>query len=217
MKRLPVAAIGVAALCALASGAEARSDRMRLGAFDGHRSYAEGDWEDYQPRRPAPRSVRSGRSRQAAHRSWRRAAVRGSGQRGHPARAARHAPMASRGFIGFARGGVSRTCLSSPARALLERIEAQFGAVRIVSTCRPGAVIAGSGRLSRHASGNAVDFDAPAGRKSEVVQWLIANHRGGGVMTYAAMDHIHVDIGRRFVALGSGGRRNARWREVEVK
>jgi hypothetical protein len=219
MKRLPVVAIGVAALCALASGAEARSDDMRLGAYDGHRSYAEGDWEDYQPRRPVRRSIRSGKSRHAAHRPWRRATVRGGGRRSQaayaalstpPARAARNAPMASRGFIGFARGGVARTCLSSPARALLERIEAQFGAVRIVSTCRPGAVIAGSGRPSRHASGNAIDFDAPAGRKSEVVQWLIANHRSGGVMTYAAMNHIHVDIGRHFVALGSGGRRTAR-------
>jgi uncharacterized protein YcbK (DUF882 family) len=118
--------------------------------------------------------------------------------------------MAARGFVGFARGGVSRTCLTPSARGLLERIEARFGVVRVISTCRPGATIAGSGRPSRHASGNAVDFDAPLGRKSEVVQWLIANHRAGGVMTYAAMNHIHVDIGRRFVALGSGGRRTAR-------
>ena len=121
--------------------------------------------------------------------------------------------MAARGFVGFARGGVSRTCLSSAARGLLDRIEAQFGAVRIVSTCRPGAVIVGSGRPSRHASGNAIDFDAPAGRKLEVVQWLIANHRAGGVMTYAAMNHIHIDIGRRFVALGSGGG-GGRWRRA---
>ena len=53
-----------------------------------------------------------------------------------------------------------RTCLTPPARALLERIEEKFGSVKLVSTCRPGATIAGSGRPSRHASGNAVDFDA---------------------------------------------------------
>jgi uncharacterized protein YcbK (DUF882 family) len=63
--------------------------------------------------------------------------------------------------------------------------------------------------LSRHASGNAVDFNAPKGRKTEVVRWLISDHRSGGVMTYATMNHIRVDIGRRFVALNSGGRR---WR-----
>ncbi|MFZ1106684.1 MAG: D-Ala-D-Ala carboxypeptidase family metallohydrolase, partial [Hyphomicrobiaceae bacterium] len=99
----------------------------------------------------------------------------------------------------------SRTCLTPAARDLLSRIEAQFGRVSIVSTCRPGARIAGTGRPSRHASGNAVDFKAPAGRKADVVRWLIANHQAGGVMTYASMDHIHVDIGYRFVALGSGG------------
>jgi len=86
-----------------------------------------------------------------------------------------------------------------------------------VSTCRPGAVIAGSGRPSRHASGNAIDFNAPSGRKPEVVRWLIANHRAGGVMTYSDMNHIHVDIGRRFVALGAGsGRGGRRWRSARA-
>ena len=79
--------------------------------------------------------------------------------------------------------------------------------MQIISTCRPGARIAGTGRVSRHASGNAVDFNAPGGRKAEIVRWLIANHRSGGTMTYAGMSHIHVDIGPRFVSLGSGGRR----------
>jgi hypothetical protein len=204
-------AIGVAALCALATGAQARSDQMRLGAHDGYRPYSEGDWEDVQPR-TARRSARAGKRRFSADRPSRRRVVRG-GRRSRGARVARPTPMAARGFVGFARGGLSRACLSSAARSLLERIEAQFGVVRIISTCRPGAVIAGSGRPSRHASGNAIDFDAPAGRKPQVVQWLIANHRSGGVMTYAAMNHIHVDIGRRFVALGSGGGRG-RWRRA---
>jgi Peptidase M15 len=186
---------------------------MRLGAHDGYRPYSEGDWEEVEP--PATRrSARTGKRRLSGHRPGRRQAVRN----GHPGRIARVAhptTMAARGFISFARGGLSRSCLSQAARGLLERIESQFGAVRIVSTCRPGAVIAGSGRPSRHASGNAIDFDAPAGRKPEVVQWLIANHRSGGVMTYAAMNHIHVDIGRRFVALGSGGGRG-RWRRKQA-
>jgi hypothetical protein len=211
MKRLPVVAIGVAALCAFAAGAEARSDRMRLGAqHDDYRPFSDGDWEYVAPRAKR-RSARAAKRRPAAGRPGRRQAMRG-GRRSRTARAARPARMAARGLIGFARGGVSRTCLSAAAQALLGRIESRFGPVRIVSTCRPGAVIAGSGRPSRHASGNAIDFDAPSGRKSEVVHWLIANHRGGGVMTYAAMNHIHVDIGRRFVALGSGGGRAAGWR-----
>ena len=104
-----------------------------------------------------------------------------------------------------------RTCLTSAARALLERIEEKFGPVQLISTCRPGATIAGSGRPSRHATGNAVDFNAGS-RKREIVEWLIDNHRDGGTMTYPDMDHIHVDIGPHFVSI-AGGRHWASWRE----
>ena len=76
--------------------------------------------------------------------------------------------------------------------------------MKIVSTCRPGARIRGTGRISRHASGNAIDFNA-GNRKGDVVRWLIANHKAGGVMTYADMSHIHVDIGYHFVSLNFGG------------
>ena len=100
------------------------------------------------------------------------------------------------------KGGASasRGCLTSAARSLLSRIEQRFGAVQVISTCRPGARIAGTGRISRHASGNAVDFSA-GGRKGAILNWLIANHRSGGTMTYAHMGHIHVDIGPHFVSL----------------
>ena len=98
-----------------------------------------------------------------------------------------------------------RTCLTAAARALLDRIEQKFGTVKVISTCRPGAVIAGTWRPSRHASGNAVDFLAGS-RKAAIVEWLIANHRDGGTMTYAAMDHIHVDIGPHFVSIANGPR-----------
>ncbi len=110
------------------------------------------------------------------------------------------------------RGGASasRTCLTSAARGLLSRIEQRFGAVQLISTCRPGARIAGTGRISRHASGNAIDFNA-GGRKSAIVNWLIANHRSGGTMTYAGMSHVHVDIGAHFVSLNSGGRSRVAW------
>ena len=114
--------------------------------------------------------------------------------------------MAGRSFTQYASPGTSRSCLTPSARALLGRVESQFGAVQIISTCRPGARIAGTGRISRHASGNAVDFNA-GGRKAAIVRWLIANHKSGGTMTYAGMSHIHVDIGYHFVSLGSGGRR----------
>ncbi|HET7156117.1 MAG TPA: D-Ala-D-Ala carboxypeptidase family metallohydrolase [Hyphomicrobiaceae bacterium] len=102
-----------------------------------------------------------------------------------------------------------RSCLTPAARALLDRIEQKFGPVKVMSTCRPGATIAGTGRPSRHASGNAVDFDAGP-RKAAILEWLIATHRSGGIMTYAGMDHIHVDIGPRFISL-AGGRHWSSW------
>jgi hypothetical protein len=103
-----------------------------------------------------------------------------------------------------------RSCLTPAARGLLNRIEQNFGPVQVVSTCRPGAFIAGTARPSRHASGNAVDFKAGP-RKAAILEWLIANHTTGGIMTYAGMEHIHVDIGPRFIALASG-RHWSSWR-----
>lgn len=97
-------------------------------------------------------------------------------------------------------GEASRSCLTSAARSILNKIEAQFGHVEIVSTCRPGARIATSGRPSKHGSGQAIDFRV-RGKKSQVVQWLRNNHGNGGTMTYSDMDHIHVDVGHHFVAL----------------
>lgn len=100
-----------------------------------------------------------------------------------------------------------RKCLTSAVRAVLEKVEDKFGPVRVISTCRPGARIAGSGRISRHASGNAVDFEA-GDRKGQIIDWLVANHPTGGTMTYADMSHIHIDVGQHFVSL-AGGRKYA--------
>jgi hypothetical protein len=99
----------------------------------------------------------------------------------------------------------ARTCLTAPAHALLARIEQRFGPVKVVSTCRPGSSIPGTRHPSRHASGNAVDFLAGS-RKTAIVEWLIANHRDGGTMTYAGIDHVHVDIGPHFVSIANGPR-----------
>jgi uncharacterized protein YcbK (DUF882 family) len=114
--------------------------------------------------------------------------------------------LKNRSFTKYASGGASRSCLQPQARALLNRIESQFGPVSIVSTCRPGAVIATSGKPSKHRYGLAIDFNAGS-RKGAIVNWLIKNHHSGGTMTYRGMNHIHVDIGHRFVSLGAGGRR----------
>jgi hypothetical protein len=104
-----------------------------------------------------------------------------------------------------------RKCLKPEIRALLEKIEDMFRPVEVISTCRPGATIAGTGRPSRHASGNAVDFEA-GDRKSAIIKWLVANNHTGGTMTYSGMSHIHIDFGPHFVALAApsgGGTRTA--------
>jgi hypothetical protein len=100
-----------------------------------------------------------------------------------------------------------RKCLTKPVHELLDKVEARFGPVKVISTCRPGARIAGSGRISRHASGNAVDFEAGS-RKGAIINWLVANHKSGGTMTYPDMSHIHIDVGQHFVSL-AGGRKYA--------
>ncbi len=117
-------------------------------------------------------------------------------------------------------GGGNRRGLTPAMLALLDRIETTFGPVNVISGYRPGARIAGTGRISRHASGNAADIDAGS-RKGAIVKWLIANHHNGGTMTYSDMSHIHVDIGQHFVSLGAnsghgGGRRVARYRNSDA-
>jgi uncharacterized protein YcbK (DUF882 family) len=102
--------------------------------------------------------------------------------------------------------GVSRSCLTPDTLSLLNRVAAVFGPVQVVSTCRPGAVVAGTNHPSQHRYGRAVDFNAPPGKKAAIVQWLIANNPSGGTMTYASMGHIHMDTGPyHFVSLNSGG------------
>ena len=109
------------------------------------------------------------------------------------------------------RGGASRTCLTAETRAVLNRLEARFGTVKVISTCRPGAVIAGTNRPSYHRYGKAVDFNVPRGvSKQTVVQWLYANNRGV-VMTYRSMGHVHFDTGSYHKIAYGGGKATKRY------
>jgi hypothetical protein len=195
-KRIYAAIVGAAAAVALSAPAEARIDNGPISSLyenDGHRSITE-------PKRARENraSARRGSGKSARLRSGNRRVVSSGGRKSR---------LASRAVTAdHAGGGASRSCLQAPARSLLDKIEQQFGPVNVISTCRPGAVIAGSGKPSKHRYGLAVDFDA-GGRKGAIVNWLRANHHSGGTMTYANMSHIHVDIGPHFVQLGAGGRR----------
>jgi hypothetical protein len=101
---------------------------------------------------------------------------------------------AQRGTVqGYAKASTSRACLTADTRAVLARLEARVGKVRIVSTCRPGARIRGTGRQSKHAIGRAVDFNTP--RKREAIAFL--RSQGVFVMTYCGMSHVHFNTGQR--------------------
>jgi hypothetical protein len=107
------------------------------------------------------------------------------GHRGHV-----HRGHAHRHVHGGA--SASRACLTADTRRVLSGLEARFGSVRVISTCRPGAVIAGSGRPSQHRYGKAVDF-VPNGNRAAMMAWLRSN-ANGAVITYAS-GHIHFDTG----------------------
>lgn len=89
------------------------------------------------------------------------------------------------------------SCLPGALTSRLNEIRRKFGPVRVVSTYRRGARIAGTGRRSLHASCRAVDFTPPRGKYRQVASWLKQVH-GGGVGTYSCgMHHIHIDTGPR--------------------
>jgi len=128
-----------------------------------------------------------------------------------------HARSHSRGHAhrhahGAGSAGASRGCLSGDTRNLLSRFEARFGSVKVISTCRPGAVIAGSGRPSQHRYGKAVDFMPNPGQRTAMLSWLRSN-ANGAVITYGS-GHIHFDTGgyRNFAVSAKARRSYARAR-----
>jgi hypothetical protein len=151
-----------------------------------------------------------------------RSAYRGRGYSRGYARSARHYGRAHARSHGHrhthrhAHGGggssASRSCLTGDTRALLSRFEARFGSVKVISTCRPGAVIAGSGRPSQHRYGKAVDFMPNPGQRGAMLAWLRSN-ANGAVITYGS-GHIHFDTGgsRNFAVSAKARRSYARGR-----
>ena len=109
----------------------------------------------------------------------------------------------------FSTLSTAKACLPSDLESKLSQIRSNFGPIKVVSTHRPGATIAGSGKPSYHRWCRAVDFNPPPGKYGAVVAWLHANH-SGGVGTYSS-GHIHIDNGPtvRFSHGWSGGSKTA--------
>jgi hypothetical protein len=125
------------------------------------------------------------------------------------ATSAKLAPVRSRGTVqGYARASASRSCLTGDTRAVLNRLEARIGKVQVISTCRPGAKIAGTNRQSKHAIGRAVDFNTR--RKGEAIAFL--RSQGVFVMTYCNMGHVHFNTGQSGASFCGKGYASARKR-----
>ena len=126
-----------------------------------------------------------------------------------------------RGVRGRATKGVAttdRACLTADTRAVLDAAERHFNTrFALVSTCRPGAVIAGTRHASQHRYGRAVDLNVPnTVSKGAVVKWLYAN-APGVTMIYRGMSHVHFDTGPYHnLACGGCGVRKARTRYAHV-
>lgn len=118
------------------------------------------------------------------------------------------------------RWSASTNCLPSSLKRKVNQLESKFGRIRIISTFRRGARIAGTGRVSKHASCRAIDFKPAKGQYRQVVRWLRATH-GGGLGTYScAMHHIHIDNGpklRWHHCVNSAGRPLHRRRHASLK
>jgi len=95
-------------------------------------------------------------------------------------------------FRAYQAASSSVSCLTADTRAVLSRLEARVGKVSIVSTCRPGATIAGTGRPSFHRYGKAVDFSTR--NKAAAIAFL--RTQGVFVMTYCGMSHVHFNTGQ---------------------
>lgn len=101
-------------------------------------------------------------------------------------------PLQAKTIKGYRAASASRSCLTADTRAVLARLEGRVGTVSIVSTCRPGATIAGTQRPSFHRYGKAVDFNTR--RKAEAIAFL--RTQGVFVMTYCGMSHVHFNTGQ---------------------
>lgn len=128
----------------------------------------------------------------------------------------RHSRAARRSQVALAT--TDRACLTPDTRAVLDAAERHFNTrFALVSTCRPGAVIAGTRHASQHRYGRAVDLKVPAGTsKGAVVKWLYAN-APGVTMIYRGMSHVHFDTGPYHkLACGGCGVRRQRTRLAHV-
>ena len=175
-------AIALPCLLGLAVIATSPADARRRAPVDQDQSQ---DDDAAEARRERQREAREARRERQA-------------ERAHEAREERTSERRQRGRnrdSGYSGGATTAEgCLPGVLKQRLAEVRQRFGSISVVSTHRPGARIAGTGKPSYHGSCRAVDFVPPSGKYSAVTKFLYAVHEGG-VGTYTCMNHIHIDNG----------------------
>ncbi|MGD9668563.1 MAG: YcbK family protein [Hyphomicrobiaceae bacterium] len=105
-----------------------------------------------------------------------------------------HAPSRSSGGVSWS---ASSSCLNAALRGVVHQVAAQFGSLRVNSTCRSKSHNrrVGGARHSHHIGGNAVDFRV-FGNVRAVASYLRSNGSVGGYKHYGG-GLFHIDTGPR--------------------
>lgn len=108
----------------------------------------------------------------------------------------------------LSRNTASESCLPGSIRAALGRVRASCGKVRVISTFRRNARIAGSGRPSYHATCRAADFVADY----RCAMRVLAGWVGGLSKDPWRVRHLHMDTGPKVRFNHYGKRKSRKWR-----
>jgi hypothetical protein len=98
---------------------------------------------------------------------------------------------------GPVRWSATSNCLNASLRRVIAEVSANFGAVRVNSTCRSRQHNAGVGGAphSRHLTGDAVDFSVAGNVRA--VRAFLGGHRAVGGLKHYSDGHFHIDTGPR--------------------
>jgi hypothetical protein len=99
---------------------------------------------------------------------------------------------------GSVRWGASPSCLDARLRTVIYQVAANYGPVKVNSTCRSrghNAKVGGATR-SKHLTGDAADFSISR-KKTAVLGWLRRHPSVGGLKLYGGDGHFHIDTGPR--------------------
>ena len=94
-------------------------------------------------------------------------------------------------------------CLPVMVRAALAKADAACG-IKVISTYRRGARIAGTGHVSKHANCRAADFTS---RNYACVRSALADYPGAMSVDARAVGHVHIDDGSYLRFAHGGGRK----------